>query len=143
MQSRPAGGQFSLLGVETAKVALLDEWTFFGEALPMPTQLLWFEGKPVPVCRPQNVPGQTGHFLYRGIAPVFVTAPANALACLTQGATAQPHGQASMLLRRLKLYHFAVPMPRPPLPRLVPCPRCFAWLVTTAGAEWADVRVDQ
>ena len=136
VQVRPPGGNFSLLGIETKKVAVLDEWVFFGETLPIPTQLLWFEGKPVPVCRPQNVPGQSGHDLYRGTAPIFVTGPATALACLTQGAAAQPQGQASMLLRRLKIHHFAVPVQKPPLPSLVPCPKCFAWLVTTGAAEW-------
>ena len=123
VQVRPPGGQFPLLGIETKKVAVLDEWMFFGETLPVSMQLLWFEGKPVPICRPQNVPGQSGHDLYKGTAPVFVTGPASALAHLTQGAAAQPQGQASMLKK-------------PPLPMLVPCPKCFAWLVTTGAAEW-------
>ena len=41
-----------------------------------------------------------------------------------------------MVLRRLEIHHFAVPVQKPPLPSLVPGPKCFAWLVTTGAAEW-------
>ena len=54
VQERPAGGNFNLLGVDGKKVTLLDEWTFLDEDLPVPMQLLWLEGKPVPVQRPQS-----------------------------------------------------------------------------------------
>ena len=52
VQERPAGGQFSLHGIESKKVAVLDEWMFLDEDLPLAIQFLWLEGKPVPVCMP-------------------------------------------------------------------------------------------
>ena len=49
-----ASGAFPLLGLEGKKAVVLDEWSFHNAALPLSTQLLWFEGKPVPITRPQN-----------------------------------------------------------------------------------------
>ena len=134
VQERPPGGLFSLLGIETKKIAILDEWMFGDEDLPLPMQLLWLEGKPVPLCLPQNQ--HAGHASYRGTAPVFVTAPEEALAALSASAGQQVSGTASMLMRRLKIFMYTVPIPKPPAPPLVPCPRCFATLVTTEAAKW-------
>ena len=133
VQERPAGGRFSMLGVDSKKVALLDEWTFLDEDLPMPMQLLWLEGKPVPVQRPQGQ--HAGHATYRGSAPIFVTTPEDALAGLSTQSAEQPRGHAGMLLRRLKIFYYTVPVPKPPPPRVVPCPRCFSCLVTTEAAR--------
>ena len=79
MHGRPAGEQFSLIDLEKAKVCLLDEWGFAREALHLPLQLLWLEGKPVPVCRPQNGTSDYGHGEYKGTAPISVTAPDTAV----------------------------------------------------------------
>ena len=133
VQERPAGGRFCMLGIDSKKVALLDEWNFLDEDLPMPMQLLWLEGKPVPVQRPQSQ--HVGHALYRGTAPIFVTTPEDALAGLSTQSAEQPRGHAGMLLRRLKIFYYTVPVPKPPPPRVVPCPRCFACLVTTEAAR--------
>ena len=49
-------------------------------ALPLSTQLLWFEGKPVPITRPQN--HYIEYFLCKGTAPIFITMPLKKLECL-------------------------------------------------------------
>ena len=133
LQERPAGGGFSLMGLEGKKVALLDEWTFFDEDLPLPHQLLWLEGKPVPVQRPQS--NFVGHTTYRGDAPIFVTSPEASLAGLCEQSAQRPQGPAGMLLRRLMIFSYTVPLPPPPPPRIAPCPRCFACLVTAEAAR--------
>ena len=56
------------------KVVLLDEWHFDPDILPLPLQLLWLEGKPVPITLPQNTAGQSGHLMYYGDASIFITA---------------------------------------------------------------------
>ena len=53
-------------------VVLLDEWLFDESILSLPVQLLWLEGKPVPLPQPQNT-GAIGHKLYNGSAPIFIT----------------------------------------------------------------------
>ncbi len=135
VQLRPGGGQFPLMGIETKRVALLDEWRFVDSSLPIPLQLLWLEGKPVPINRPQNQAGYSGHALYRGTAPVFIAAPEDGLDGLASLGAEQPRGEASMLLRRLRIFSFARVMAPPPPPRIVPCPRCFALLVATQAAQ--------
>ncbi|CAK0810004.1 unnamed protein product [Prorocentrum cordatum] len=135
VQERPGGGQFCLHGLDKAKAAVLDEWMFIDEDLPLSIQLLWLEGKPVPITMPQNQ--HVGHKVYMGSAPIFVTCPETALAGLSSESSQRPQGQAGMLLRRLKLYLFTVPIPKPPAPKLVPCPRCFSTLVTSEAANKA------
>ena len=100
----------------------------------MPVQYLWLEGKPVPICVPQN--HFKGHSMYRGTAPIFITTPEEALAGLSTASAQQPQGQAGMLLRRLKIFFYTAPIPKPPAPKIVACPRCFATLVSTeAGIQ--------
>ena len=114
VQERPAGGNFSMLGVDGKKVTLLDEWTFLDEDLPVPMQLLWLEGKPVPVQRPQSQ--HVGRTLYQGTAPIFITTPEDALSGLSTQSAEQPRGHAGMLLRRLKIFFCSVPVPSPRRP---------------------------
>ena len=71
--ANPQKGSFPLLNLEDAKVMFFDEWRFDQSVLPFSTQCLLLDGSPVPVARPQNISGQTGHKLYVGRAPVFVT----------------------------------------------------------------------
>ncbi|CAK0835089.1 unnamed protein product [Prorocentrum cordatum] len=134
VQERPGGGQFCFHGLDKAKAAVLDEWMFIDEDLPLSIQLLWLEGKPVPITMPQNQ--HVGHKVYMGSAPIFVTCPETALAGLSSESSQRPQGQAGMLLRRLKLYLFTVPIPKPPAPKLVPCPRCFSTLVTSEALKF-------
>ena len=54
IQETPQPGSFPLLGLETKRIAILDEWEFDNAVIPFSTQLLWFEGKAFPITRPQN-----------------------------------------------------------------------------------------
>ena len=96
----------------------------------MATQLLWFEGKPLPVTRPQNQNGIAGHFLYRGSAPIFATTKEQWLApVLAIAAQARAQGipcEETMLLRRLRVYTLTVPTPVPQGVLIPECGRCFA-----------------
>ena len=139
----PQGANFPMLGVEHAKVVFLDDWRFDASVLSFGTQCLWFDGSGVPVSRPQNQPGMTGHFLYQGTAPIFVTTKTQDIEELraraaVDGHTGQPRdGDASMLLRRLKVYHFTCRVPKPGR-RLPYCGRCFAQLVCSQATSAAS-----
>ena len=135
VQRTPQPGRFPLLGLDTKKVALLDEWHFDQDVLPLPIQLLWLEGKPVPITLPQNIAGQSGHLMYHGDAPIFITAPEEVLRGMANTGMAGPTGQWSMLLRRLKLFHFTVPIPEP-VHAIEPCARCFASFVLEQARAW-------
>ena len=62
---------FPLMGLERCRVALLDDWRFNEDIIGYPLQLLWFEGQPIVIARPQNQ--YSGHLKYRGTAPIFIT----------------------------------------------------------------------
>ena len=115
VQSTPQRGNFPLLGLETKKVVLLDDWCFDDTVLPLPTQLLWYEGKPFPLPRPQNSSHYQGHLLYEGTAPIFVTVKEKDLGPLmAQAQVAFAQGipsEHTMLMRRLKVYSFSRPLP--------------------------------
>ena len=108
VQESPQFGNFPLLGLEEKSVVLLDEWVFDETVLSLATQLLWFEGKPFPVVRPQNQAGIIGHAVYQGTAPMFITTKGRDLQYIQNAAeTAWRMGQPSahtMLLRRLHVY---------------------------------------
>ena len=99
--------------------------------LPLATQLLWYEGKPLPLPMPQNS-GTIGHLLYQGTAPVFVTAKEKDLGPIIQKASVDAAlgnpSEGTMLLRRLRVYRFWHPLPvRPTGARKIKeCPCCFA-----------------
>ena len=99
------------MGLDTKRVAVLDEWHFDPDVLPLATQLLWFEGKIVPITLPQNIVGESGHLEYTGDAPILITAPEEALHGLSGHGIAPPNGHWRMLRRHLKLFHFTVPIP--------------------------------
>lgn len=115
VQESPSPGSFPLMGLENKRVVLLDEWRFNSQVLRMATQLLWFEGKPIPLARPQNQAGVVGHTLYQGSAPIFVTTKASDLERFQQAAEwamrNDQSSEATMLLRRLKVYTLQVPTP--------------------------------
>ena len=112
---------------------MLDEWRFDESVLRMATQLLWYEGKPFPVTRPQNQAGNAGHFLYRGGAPLFVTTKEEYLeqieVAAEQARTTNQPTQHTMLLRRLKIHKLHKPTLVPGDCTIPECPACFAGMV--------------
>ena len=137
----PDKTNFSLLDLPMAKVALLDEFRFDGRLVPWSTLLLWLDGGAVPCGRPQNVPGQSGHITCKGTAPLFVTTKLEDIDNLAYWAqlipaTDRPWGtEASMLLRRLKVYPFEHRVPKP-AQQLPSCKHCFANMIFTQAANW-------
>ena len=147
--ARPEKGNFPLLGLEEAKVAFLDEWRFDPSVLTYATQCLWFDGSALPISKPENVSGSAGHSLYKGSAPIFITTKLPDIEWLESAAAVDPHtglpwdADASMLLRRLKVYRFTNRIAKPDA-SLPQCAHCFANLVlqqaavwTKAGCRWA------
>ena len=140
VQEGLATGQFPLLGLESKRAIVLNEWRFDASVLPLSVQLLWFEGKAVPITRPQGTDAYYGHYRYKGSAPIFVTTPLKALQpVLDEAEAAIAEGQASdltMLTRRLHVYKFTMRMPRPrrQLPR---CAACFANFVLQGEEAWS------
>ena len=131
VQGSPESGSFPLLGLETKRVALLDEWDFSNDILPFSTQLLWYEGKAIPIKRPQN--NHVGHFLYKGSAPVFVTCKEMVLGPILSAARkANEQGltsEVTMLARRLKVFSFHQKLPIPAGTQISHCPCCFSQMI--------------
>ena len=98
----PSHPAFPFLGIDGAKVVFLDDFRFLESVVPLATQCLWFDGSAVPIAKPQNQPGSTGHDIYHGTAPVFITTKAQDIEALR----AAGDGDASMLLRRLRVFTF-------------------------------------
>ena len=139
VQATPqAKGNYPLLGLETKKACLLDDWTFGENVLPLATQLLWYEGKPFPLPMPQNS-GTIGHVLYEGTAPLFVTAKEKDLGPIIQKASVDAAlgnpSEWTMLLRRLRVYRFWHPLPVRPAGalKIKECPCCFARMCLEHG----------
>ena len=106
-------------------------------ALPLSTQLLWFEGKPVPITRPQD--HYIEYFLCKGTAPIFITMPLKKReAFMNDAEEAAPPGlssEATVVLKRLEVYKFGSKVPKPA--RQIPqCVCCFASFVFMGGAAW-------
>ena len=134
----PENSSFPLLDLPGKKVAFLDEWRFDDETLSFKTQCLWYDGSAVPVARPQNQAGVTGHALYRGSAPLFATTKLSDIQALAAAAADDPttgrpkDAEASMLLRRLKIYSFTRRLPSVHNePKIAFCGHCFSTLVLT------------
>ena len=138
---RPAKGQFHFIQLPDAKVVFLDEWRFDSEILPWALQCLWYDGSTLPITRPQNQAGASGHLLYKGTAPIFVTCKLPDLDWLIYKAQTDPttglpyDAEASMILRRLKIYRFTKRVPKPPA-KFEFCPTCFASLVLCHGGAF-------
>ena len=132
-----ATGAFALLGLQGMKAVLLDEWSFSAASVPLSTQLLWFEGKPVPITRPQN--DYAGHVLYKGTAPIFITTPLQRMEkFIADAERARSRGESSvatMVLRRLKLYKFTQGI-QAPAEQIPQCAACFASFVFEGEAAY-------
>ena len=142
VQECPQKGSFALLGLETKRVAVLDEWEFDRvDPVSFSIQLLWFEGKPFPISRPQS--NFVGHLLYQGTAPIFITTKDKHLAPYLEAADAAVRTGSvcdeSMLVRRLKVYHFSEKLPMPPGVVVPNCGACFAQMVV----QYASFRNSQ
>ena len=102
----------------------------------------WFDGSAVTVTRPQNVSGETGHDLYSGTAPIFITTKLADLQSLEQRGSINPtagapyDADASMIYRRLKVHRFMHRLPKPRKFRF--CGHCFAELVSSQARVWEE-----
>ena len=132
VQASPQPGSFPLLGLETKRLVLLDDWDFAASVLPLSTQLLWYEGKAFPITRPQNR-DYAGHFLYTGRAPVFITCKEAFLGPITKRANeanaAGAVSQETMLMRRLKVYSFTQKLPLNVGVQIPACGACFSLMM--------------
>ncbi|CAE8608714.1 unnamed protein product [Polarella glacialis] len=121
VQATPQPGSFPLLNLETKKVVLMDEWAFDSAVVPLPTQLLRYA---------QNKE-YSGHLLYQGSAPIFVTCKEKDLGPLICKAEAAVRlGEASehtMLLRRLRVYTLSQKLPVAEVHH--ECGSCFAKMI--------------
>ena len=141
VQEGLASGSFPMLGLENKKAVLLNEWHFNSKILPMSIQLLWLEGKAVPIARPQNNNAFYGHCKYRGSAPIFITSPLKRLEPLMKEAEAAVRegstSELTMLMRRLRVYKFTRKVAAP-AKQLLPCACCFAQFVLEGEAHWCQ-----
>lgn len=95
-------------------------WLSLSQLRSFPVQLLWFEGKPVVICRPQNQ--CTGHLRYHGDSPIFITGLETDLLKVRKGLA---EGDRDMMLKRLKVFVFSAKIKK--IDMTVPaCARCFA-----------------
>jgi hypothetical protein len=139
--ARPGKGSFPFLQLPEAKVVFLDEWRFDAEVLPWALQCLWYDGSAVPITRPQNQAGASGHVLYKGTAPIFVTCKLPDLEWLEYKAQVDPvtgspyDAEASMIPRRLKIYRFTRRVQKPPQ-KFEFCAACFATMVLGLGGAF-------
>ena len=133
IQGTPEPNQFPLVGLEKKRIVLLNEWPCDDSVVPWSTQLMWFEGKDFTIMRPQNKNDYSGHLLYRGTAPIFVTCAKQDLGpVMDRAQVALALGQTSqdtMLARRLKVYTFSVKLPIPKGYKVQECGCCFARMV--------------
>ena len=124
----PTHPNFPLHGLEEAKLVILDEFRFLTSVVPIATQCLWFDGSAVQISKPQTGHGSTSHITYSGRAPIFITTSQEEVQTLAEAS----EGDASMVMRRLKIFHFVtrVGKPNTTIPH---CAKCFATFVTTHG----------
>ena len=96
--------------------------------------------KSFPVTRPRNSAQYTGHLLYCGKAPIFVTckeAELGPLIAKAQLATASGRpSEETMLLRRMPVFPFTVPLPMPAGTKITSCGPCFARMVAEHASQW-------
>ena len=91
------------------------------------------------IVRPQNQNSYTGHLLYRGSAPIFVTTKLQGTGAMEMEiGRARAEGRCSeawMLLRRLRVYRFTQDALRPGHD-IAACAHCFAAWVLAGHGEW-------
>ena len=114
---------FPLLGLERCRLALLNDWRFNEDLVSYPLQLLWFEGQPIVIARPQNQ--FSGHLKYSKDDPIFITTLMSDIHKL-QGKRIES-GDVAMMLKRLKIFEFSHVLANPQA--VCPCGHCFACLL--------------
>ena len=130
-----------MLDVPVAKVVFLDEFRLDPQVLSWATLCVWFDGSPVPLGRPQKVPGWNSNLLYKGTAPIFVTTKLADLEWLESHARVNPStgapwdADASMICWRLKVFRFTQRVAKPPK-NIRFCACCFAKLLMSHAAAW-------
>ena len=132
VQTTPQSGQFPLLGLETKKAVFLDEWEFDRYSpLSWSTQLMWFDNKAICITRPQN--NCNGHLIYRGTAPIFITAKLKNVGPMHERAqAAAAEGKSSddtMMMRRLRCYLFTEKLPIPVGVVVPQCGCCWSQMI--------------
>jgi hypothetical protein len=123
----PPKSAFPLIGLEVARVTLLDDWRFNEDLVPFNLQLLWFEGKGFLISRPQNQ--FSGHLRYAADAPIFISTLEADITTLKRGIQA---GDISMMMKRLKVFPFHHKLVNPDR-SLQACGRCFAKFVLSGA----------
>ena len=118
----PTKGSFPLLGLEKARATLLDDWRFNEDILSYNLQLLWFEGAPFVIARPQNQ--SEGHVRYSKDDPVFISTLKSDLESAA-GKKCVQEGDVRMMIKRLKIFEFTAPIEKVD-DSIRPCPHCFA-----------------
>jgi len=116
----PPKSAFPLLELAKARLVVLDDWRFNEDIVSYPLQLLWFEGKPFIIARPQNL--FNGHLRYTKDDPVFITTLEQDILTLKKNILP---GDRDMMLKRLKVFRFHVKVDTPDH-TIPPCKRCFA-----------------
>ena len=106
----PSKSSFPLMGLEKARLAFLDDWRFNEDVIPYALQLLWFEGAPFIISRPQNQ--FSGHLRYSKDDPVFITTLSADITEL-KGKKFLQQGDVDMMLKRLLVFNFTKPIQIP------------------------------
>ena len=118
----PSKSSFPLMGLEKARLAFLDDWRFNEDVIPYALQLLWFEGAPFIISRPQNQ--FSGHLRYSKDDPVFITTLSADITEL-KGKKFLQQGDVDMMLKRLLVFNFTKPI-QIPKHVIQGCGHCFA-----------------
>lgn len=127
--SSPPKGGFPLLGLERCRLCVLDDWRFNEDVIGYPLQLLWFEGKPIVIARPQNQ--FSGHLKYTKDDPIFITTLLSDISSV-KGKKIQG-GDISMMIKRLKIFEFSQALEQPL--KTKSCAHCFATLLLRSDVQ--------
>ena len=105
---------------------MLDDWRFNEASISYNLQLLWFEGKPVVIARPQNQ--FSGHLRYFKDDPIFISTLEEDVSRLKDGLQ---EGDVKMMRKRLHIFRFHHKLEEKV--EIRPCGRCFAMFLLDAA----------
>jgi len=118
---------FPLMNLERCKLTVLDDWRFNEDLIGYPLQLLWFEGKPLIIARPQNQ--HLGHLKYNNKDPIFITTLESDITSV-KGKRLE-EGDIHMMLKRLRIFRFHHTVEKPS--EVPACATCFAQFLLGSG----------